>query len=323
MFSSSPESAANITENFPLAKNWAMLDSFFDTIVLGDLSISLAGFTAQHTNGFQVSGSAASALNDSTRVRAYFELLERVAIAESLGEERLTSCGSASWQLSKSNGVACSLDYESASQSAKFEVFERHVLLNSWYYQNRPVDVSEQFVEPSEFLRSNYRLGMFQFANCNYNSQAHVLGYFGFPMDQKNPLIMGFGCHPDFEVAKVKSRNELLQRLGFLWGQELPQNEPEFSPSAQYHLDRYLIPANWQLLSEWLWKAEGRDISRRQLVPKDAGPHWIIEDLTPKDLVGKIWVLKASSPRFTPLCFGKFHPDFVGGDVGLRVHPFA
>ena len=65
---------------------WTISDQLEEELVLAPLSVSvrLRGFEATHRDGHRVTGSAAALAhsNDPTDLRAWFELLERVAIME-------------------------------------------------------------------------------------------------------------------------------------------------------------------------------------------------------------------------------------------------
>ncbi len=303
-----------------LPNGWTLQDKLNQTIQVHDLSIHVSGLTAADETGMTVTGSAA---DDTTAPweRGYFELLERIAIAEDLKKNRDTSSKSEYWRPSKSNGVAIGNSIESAQINARLEAYERHVLLDFWYNQWAPENITNEFKESSQFLQLSYDLGIYKFSYPEAGAPS-VIGYFAIPKNENLPLLMGFGCHQEIQIAYKKARGELLQRLGFLWGEPLPQAEPLFAPNAQFHLEYYLFVPNHGVLRKWLNGNSYRPRHTKHGVNFDSSL-WQFSELHLQDLNKNMFVYRAKHPDCYNLTFGLAHPSFVGVNTEIRIHPFA
>ena len=95
-----------------------------------------------------------------------------------------------------------------------------------------------------------------------------------------------------------------MQRLAFLWGEDLPSEQVEPSPTPDFHQEFYLYPPNHARLTEWLaGQLKSRHALQRRLPLFDGNPVTYI-DLTPAALRGKLAVAKAVSPSARQLRFG-------------------
>jgi hypothetical protein len=152
------------------------------------------------------------------------------------------------------------------------------------------------------------------------SSGIRVAGVFGFPKSSNAPLVYGFAARHSLVAAMCAARDECIQRLGFLWGEEIPTTTPSPSPDPDFHQEYYLCPENHAALAEWLHRGHGvaprRPIELRGRQPRK------FADLTPRWLGKQFIVVKALPDGEIPLAFGAEQPIAHCDDVaGYGVHP--
>jgi hypothetical protein len=330
--------------SYPLSKTWGEPIAFEDTAVVNGLEIYLAGFSAQSIVGHVV-GSAAQ-LCGSPVSRAYFELLERTTVValnqdcswswpvrdesgieyERMGLDGLvpTSPDSRRWTYARSNGVAIAPSWREACRKAFWELTERDRVLRSWYGELEPLPVEVPICLVPSCLEELYAFEAYHFEDPN-DAVVSVAGVFGFPRQDGVPLVYGFGARATRAEALASAAGESLQRLGFLWGEPLPLEKPEFAPAPDYHQEFFLHPSTHHSLHMWLGGGNrstgGRLFCDRPII---ACHDRTYADITPPHLSGRLFVAKAIPSGELPLVFGNGHPHMLG-DVpdALRVHPIA
>jgi hypothetical protein len=344
------EELERLVAEFPLPSNWEPPALFLHTTNIRGVDIHLAGLTAVDRAG-QVVTAGAGQLAGSPVARAYFELVERVSIVEAMSGQRShreyvisdarghhigtgshgtvfpSSSEQTRWQYAKSNGVAVGRAWADACQRARWELTERDRVLRSWYGEVEPVRITiPDGLVPGE-LADEYDLEAYSFhesAELDIASPGiRVAGLFGFPKTERVPLTCGFGARDSLPDALVAATLECIQRLGFLWGEEIPQAEPRFSPTPDFHQDFFLHPPSQRRLRDWL--AGGHGCFRGQLTFQRADSHRPgFVDLTLHALRGKLFAAKAIPSGELPLTFGYGHPR-IRGDLptALSVHPIA
>jgi hypothetical protein len=341
---------ARLVEEFPLPSTWEAPIPLLLTANVPGLEIQLAGLTAMDRAG-QIVTAGAGQLTGSPVPRAYFELVERVSIVEAMSGERsvrdyvlrdasgdrlelcpyetvFPSSGEETrWQYAKSNGVAVSRTWTEACQRARWELAERDRVLRSWYGEVEPVRIATPDGPFSRELADEYDLEAYSFPHPSEPDEVaggiRVVGLFGFPKTERVPLIYGLGARDELFGAIGAATLECIQRLGFLWGEEIPKAEPRFSPTADFHQDFFLHPPCQSRLHDWLAGGHGdfrEDLTLSCLVPHTSG----FVDLTPRELRGRLFVAKAIPSDELPLTFGYGHPR-VRGELpsSLSVHPIA
>ena len=316
---------------------WSTPEVFVDQVHLGPLSICLAGIAAQHETGRTATGSAA-ALDEAPLARAGFELCERVAILECvlsdidaiptrnrsgvpLGvvtRQRVfpAAPAEASWRYAMSNGVALYSEWERACDSALLEAVERDAVLRSWLGGSRPRALPVPRSPFTEAIADFYELHFAEFSAC----EATVCGAFGFPKRAEVPLLTSFGAGPNLQTAWLRCETEALQRVGFLWGEEIPSAKPALTGDAMSQQEYYLWPESHRYLRSWLsGKYEQRPTPARR---QHRGLPFA--DLTPHAFRERLFVAKALDPECTPLVFGEGHPHTLKRpSASLRVQPIA
>ncbi len=146
------------------------------------------------------------------------------------------------------------------------------------------------------------------------NNEICAVGVFGFPLKAQFPFFCGFGSHTDSDKAFQHAYSESLQRLAFLWGEDIPTQNPEFSPTPSFHLDYYTVPENLPKLMNWLKGGHFQHSKSSSSNHRETSPRVRFFDITPSELKSKMTVVKALSPDFLPLIFGEnthnglFHP---------------
>ena len=328
----------------PLPKGWEIPEVIIQETQVGREKINVVGIAAAKgkEEAFQGATGSAAAIEHSPVDRAYYELLERIAILEAINtprptfplldpygrkagelacEEVFPESKNALYSFSKSNGVALGRDFADAAQRARFELVERDRILRHWFLQRAPKRLDNCDIAISG-LDEHYEFAGYEFpAHAQDNApEVSVVGFFAFPKTAQRAFLYGLGAAESQLSAVEKARQEILQVAGFLWEEEVETALPEFSPTAAFHQDYYLFCKRAQALRDWL---EGRSTETRasfDLLTTPAG--WV--DLTPEFLKSGLKVVKRIDSTRLPLVFGKRHPN-VRAELSesLWIHPIS
>jgi hypothetical protein len=141
-------------------------------------------------------------------------------------------------------------------------------------------------------------------------------GAFLFPRAPAAPLVYGFGAGTGVAAAHASAKREALQRLAFLWGEQLPEAPPEAAPLPDYHQEFYLYPAHHAILHEWLDGKRSRAPQRATKTRDLTSANIVLDsidmtrfvDLTPDVLGGSLRIAKATSRAAKQLRFGNSPP---------------
>jgi hypothetical protein len=330
---------------YPLPTSWQKPELFAETATVAGVSIHAVGVCSEHTSGDCVTGSAASLAGPDT-ARAYFELLERTAVIEAIraGAEHAvcsrdgTRCGRITaaelfpqspepdvWRYARSNGVALGLHHAEAYARAEFELIERDRVLRSWRGETRPAMLPDPLVAAAlpRALGEVYAFRACLFPALDADGRADetaVAGVFGFPREIRAPLIFGFGARATLAEALGAAGRECVQRLAFLWGEEIPAVDPPFAPTAEFHQEYFLQPSRHEILQRWLSDGRIDDARGSPSAPVPTGSGRRFADLTPASLRRKIAIVKALPRTELPLCFGRSTRSDAGG-VRPEFHP--
>lgn len=344
-----------------LSTAWQSPELFVETVQVGPLSIDLAGATTTSLSGRSAFGSAAQlrvtpgrrrGATLSAVARSYYELIERTAIIESCESSAATfAVFDADHQrfavlprsvvhprdeqpklrrFSVSNGVAAHVSWSSACRSAARELIERDRVLRSWYGAITPEPLELTGHPLALDLGDDYEFFAYGFGHVDVTlecgmprERVAVAAVFGFPRTAEAPLLAGFGTGSTRDDAVERAWRECTQRLGFLWGESIPTEPPELSPTAEYHQEHYLYAPNHDRLRSWLSGDHRRYAGVLRAVRCDE-PEIVFADLTPPSLHGRFSVVKALSAETVPLVFGHGHPWLVGRTPpALAVQPIA
>lgn len=341
----------------PLSDRWQRPELFVETTHVGPLSIDLAGVTTMSRVGRPAFGSAAALRlrkrpDVSAVARSYYELIERTSIVESIdGTVATFAVCDADRQPfallprsvihprdeapdvrrhSTSNGVAAHGDWLWACRTAARELIERDRVLRSWYGSITPsaLDVTGHPVAIA--LAGDYEFTACSFGHVDVTlgcgrarERIEVTAVFGFPREPHAPLVYGFGTGTTSGAALDRAWRECTQRLGFLWGEEIPSEQPAFAATAEYHQEHYLYEAHHDALRGWLAGAHRRFAGILRAVRCDE-PEIVFADLTPAALRGHISIVKALSAETVPLMFGLGHPWLTDRlPSALAIQPIA
>jgi hypothetical protein len=332
-----------LKRRFPLWDCWGDATLFAETVSVAGVEIHLSGFSAESQDGDAITGSAAE-LDTAPMNRAYFELLERASIVAaerskaqewSVRDARGVAHGCIEssalvpenpepdrWRYARSNGVALGPSWSDACRSALWELIERDRILRSWYGDFAP----GRIVLPPGLIPNRldelyaFEAYSFGISRC---STAEVVAVFGFPRVDSNPLLYGFGARGRQSDALAVAAKESIQRLGFLWGEPIPSEDPEFSPGPHFHQELFLRPSSHAQLHQWLaGEQDALKPSWRQPC-RQASPR-LFADITPPALASKLFVAKALPQTELPLVFGIGHPQIESKLPDyLKVHPIA
>jgi hypothetical protein len=326
-----------LRQRFALPADARDLEQFDQTVEVGPLRMRLAGVTAR-LGDVIYAGSAAHETEDPLP-RAYFELLERLSIGQAIlssGEHTLHDATRTSaaqqgtrlpasllfkpnpepqrWRHALSNGVALGETWAHACSRALAEVVERDAVLRSWFgrlpLHPLPADAAVGWRILSELYELEVRC-------VQWLGHWVVVGV-GFPREASTPLGLGFGARRELNEASQVALREFVQRLGFLWGESIPECEPEPAPSVDYHQEWGLWTGSHGALRQWLERAAGV----ASLEPEPDPPALGFADLTYREIQGQLHVARAHAPALCPLIFGTgYSLEGVGAVQGA--HPIA
>ncbi|HLD99338.1 MAG TPA: YcaO-like family protein [Bdellovibrionota bacterium] len=333
---------------YPLPPGWSVPENFHEVLAELGTPVHLVGLSIQHQNGRIVTASAAQ-INTLPIDRAFFELIERISVLEILdkiksGKNRLhlrTATGTILQEVdaesvfpedpapeksrySKSNGVAAFSDFSGACDRASLELIERDRLLRSWFGGPAPKRLPDSIHagwEIRDSLTRYYSSETYLFEDSTSSPDSpQVVGIFCFPKSNDRLFVFGFGSGSSIADALSHAQSECLQRLGFLWDQEMTE-APPFSPTPNYHQELFLGEEGAGKVRCWL------DGGNRMKAPSNTTRHkgeFLFVDITPKNLIGKLAVAKAIAPDRLPLIFGHGYEELIPQlSPELFIHPIA
>lgn len=330
----------DLTARFPLPAAVGV-ESFSETVLVSGVPIHLAGFAAE-IDGECITGSAAE-FGSPPVLRAYMELVERLSVLVAMRRKDTPatlrdaegsrvglapashvfpeSPDASRWRWARSNGVAVAATWKEAAMRARWELIERDRILRSFYGEIEPRRVPAPPGATPKGLQELYRFRAYMFDSpC---SEDHVAMLVGFPR-QNDPLVYGFGCRSSGGAAVEVASAECVQRLGFLAGEPLPDASPARAPTPDFHQEHYLYPRNHDRLRRWLRgeHARHRGCLDPSLPRAPDEPRFV--DLTPRELQGRAFVVRAVARGHVPLAFGVGHP-LLGSNApdAVAVHPVA
>jgi hypothetical protein len=345
---------------YPLSRGWRTTEVVADTVQLLGQPMHRAGLVAERRlparggarsagNGSSTSPAVGSAaqLDGSPLERSYFELLERVSLLEVLRAPPLLcrlrrfdgdaagdfggaalfpeSPDPARFRYARSNGVALHRSWRDACRRAAWELVERDRVLRAWLGAIRPepLELGDEAVPAA--LR-----GGFEWLAYGFDAEpvevdgepVSVVGVFAFPRVPEAPLVYGFAARPGRPDATRSALEECLQRLGFLFGEAIPERPPAPAPNPLFHQEHFLYPGHHRWLRAWLDDGHDRYAERPRTRAIAGEP--IFADLTPPELRGRLVVAKAVWPDTLPLAFGP-GPEHLLRHLPpeLRIHPVA
>ena len=336
-------------KSLPNQDGWKMEKPFIEKLSLGKIESYMVGLQATHPMLGDVTASAV-AQDQPPEEKAWFELMERIGIVRAMASDAvdlkvkpfsgdeisylsksivfpsLIQPETTDFQHSKSNGIALHNTWENACRHAAYEAIERHFVLSTWLGTRRPRILKK--AEPKfESLSGMYEVCQVEFGSTQVPSireRVYSCGVFLLPRmfssKKKVPFVFGCGGHGSLKEALDKAEREALQRLSFLWGEDIPMEEPSFSPDPLYHQELYLWPKKHQMIKDWI---QGRYFEEDTSID-DGEIDLAFVDLSEYSLNDEHFIAKAFSEKIIPLVFGK--PEigpFKGLDTARKVHPIA
>ena len=333
----------SISTRFPLLLEREKILCFSETTHVFEVPIHLSGFLAE-LGGESIVGSAAELAREPL-FRAYMELVERLSIVTAMlrpiegvrlvGAERTPGFGPCTslfpetpdpsrQRWARSNGVAAGTTWIEAASRARWELIERDRILRSFYGEIQPRRVAVPNGLVPDGLRAGYAFHAYTF-DAPVPDGASVAMLIGFPRKvETDPLVYGFGCRNSEHAAVEVAAGECIQRLGFLYGETLPDSAPPPAPTPDFHQEYFLFAENHERLRRWLdgEHAEFRGVLDASVARVPDEP--VYADLTPPSLEGRLFVAKALPRGHVPLAFGVGHPFLrSNAPVELSVHPIA
>jgi ribosomal protein S12 methylthiotransferase accessory factor YcaO len=208
------------------------------------------------------------------------------------------------------------ISFEEAARRARLELFERDRVLRSWYGDLAPKRVALPSSVPDALFRA-YDFEAYEFEVVQ---KIHTAGVFGFPVT-KEPVIYGFAARETPRDALSAALDECIQRLGFLWGEPIPEASPHPAPTPSFHQEFYLCPENHEALRRWLRGEHASLFAGRFRMPALVDEP-AVEALRPAWLSPELHVVRANPRGHVPLGFGAAHPLLDDEHpAGCTVHP--
>ncbi len=300
---------------------WTIETPFHESVTIGGLTLNLLGMTASHPDFGAIQ--ASSVTRDSESHTAEFELIERLTILIQMHDQPDIFPGKTTelYRPARSNGIALHKTWDKACERAAMELVERHALLESWLGRRKP----ERIKSPVSFapaLMDLYTCEAYQFGEVKVSFAAQtmkVVMVVLWPKKPEAPLVFGFGTGYELTAAQRKAESESLQRLGFLWGEDIPTELPTYEASQYYHSEFYLYPPNHQILRGWL---DGVNSSETKPGPQVDFLKVEFLDITTRDSAPFV-VAKATAKEALPLYFGRYleGPFASLRETAREVHP--
>ena len=223
---------------------------------------------------------------------------------------------------SLSNGVACHETWSQACEAALLELVERDRVLRSWYGIGAPPRLLDVVPESLEPFSSRYLISSCLLDGVSREEEPiEVAGVFLFPRSPQLPFAAGFAAGRSEVDALERAARETIQRVGFLWGEDISEVAPSFETTPEYHLDYFLYPPHQEQVRSWL---EGRVAEPSGSgAPEPRTSEVSYADLTPSHLRGRLSVARAVGGGHLALVFGEGHPSLSSDPVERPVHPVA
>lgn len=320
-----------------------MQEVFLHRVRIGALDLWMVGLVAAMPENVTVTG-AAAAEHGFPIDRAFFELLERLSIfvaratreplriRDRSGALKGTRTASQVFppdkkperlRASLSNGVALHTSWLLACEAAQAELIERDRVLRSFAGEYTPTRLPDADAKLARALRADYEVSAYTFGPKRRKLEHVAAGLFLFPRRESAPLVYGFGAGTSGPAALASAKREALQRLAFLWGEQLPSASPAVAPLPDYHQEYYLYRPHHAILHNWL---AGK---RRRSKPKSTNhtaTNTVFDhdarfvDLTMTGAKGGLVVAKAISRNASSLRFGL---SLAESRAGTPPHPIA
>ena len=329
MLQSAPDDVAaeqrlsELRSTFGLPDGCELRETFFQRTIVGELELFMVGLVASAGADISVTGAAADEHGFPVD-RAFFELIERLSIFLArrspdplrVRDVRGTAKGERAparifpldkrpelLRTSLSNGVALHASWPEACEAALCELIERDRVLRSFAGEWKPSAIQLPDTKLERSLRAEYSVEAYRFGPSRGRLTHVTTGLFLLPKRASAPIAYGFGAARDSEAALSGARREALQRLAFLWGEELPAAPPPAAPTPDYHQEYYLYPPHHAVLRDWLAGRAKRARPASKPVLDTQQPVSFV-DLRPTGLRRELAVAKAVSTRASRLRFG-------------------
>lgn len=315
------ERLSELMRDFTLPEGHRIVETFLERVEVGELALYMTGLVAEGAG--TVTGSAAG-MGGFPIDRAYFELLERLCIVlardatgplgvrSAQGARRRPRAATTVFPVDRdpdrvrasvSNGVALHESWPQACEAALDEMVERDRVLRSFAGEFAPRSVVHPTLAAGDALDAHYDVRAYAMDPPGVELERNAAGVFLFPRVVHAPLCYGFGAARAPDAALASAEREALQRLAFLWGEELPHRPPDPTPTPDFHQDFYLYPPHREHLERWLSGARTAGPHSTATRPFD-GQAVTFADLTHAALRGRLVVVRALSRTARALRFG-------------------
>jgi hypothetical protein len=316
-------SLKELQQRFPMPPGWSLQERFMQEASVGTLTLFMVGLIATSSDGQNAMGASSQAEGYPVE-RAYYECLERISIFEARKSERMLELRDADGarlgqrpssrvfpadlsphvRLALSNGVALHATWGEACASALHELIERDRILRSFAGEMPPLRLHVPDGQLARATAEQYEAAAYEIGQRKPSPRHRTAMWFLMPRQSEFPVTYGFGTDLSLDGALYRAEREAMQRLAFLWGEEIPSAPPAAAATPDYHQEFYLHPANHSHLTEWLAGQYQPRHARQRNLPLFDGEGVKFVDLTPESLRGKLAVAKAVSPSARKLRFG-------------------
>lgn len=208
--------------------------------------------------------------------------------------------------IASSSGVAAHFDKEVAIDTALYELIERDAFSVTWYSKRRVNSISH------ECLPEDLRDRISEWKRLSYNVSILNLTLDGPPVAlaiiwsrEKRPAICsGAACRPNFVDASLKAFNEA-EFMAMTWHRHRSKPKMEMSEidNPESHGVFYLNPENL-VNADWLLEAEESDVIREDFKGDLQYLDPVVVDITPRDHVCGLSVMRVLSEKLMPINFG-------------------
>jgi hypothetical protein len=326
---------SSLTSTWPLLDGFSQPQAFTDEIEIAGALVRRAGIQSTAPSGEEVTGSAA-VVEGSPLERAYFELLERASILDAsvracpirdaagrlLGTTAPVSpCRDPRSRPARSNGVALHRTWDEACRRARYELAERDRTLGAWYGE-LPLVAAQLPSSVAAFDATHDWIARTipPAPGSRVDTDIEVAVVLGFPREPGIPLARGFAGHASREGAVEAAAMEAVQSLAFVWGEPLPSEPPQLTPTPLFHLDYYLWPGHHDHLREWVTSKPSTAPARG--ATSDDETQFI--DLTPATFGDSLRVVRAVRGSARALVFGEASAQLLSLLPPARhVHPIS
>jgi ribosomal protein S12 methylthiotransferase accessory factor len=208
--------------------------------------------------------------------------------------------------IASSSGVAAHFEKDIAIDTALYELIERDAFSVTWYSKRRvnsinhqclPLDLRDRI---SEWKRLGYKVSILDLTLDGPPVAMAVI----WSRENRPAICSGASCRPSFIDASLKAFNEAeFMAMTWHYHRSKPKMEMREIDSPESHGVFYLDPKNI-VYANWLLEVEESDVIREDFRGSLQYLDPVVVDITPKDHVCGLSVMRVLSEKLMPINFG-------------------